>query len=124
MEDNVIIEMTPFIYEDGKTYYFQILKRENSNDYHDLYVYEKIIEEKKNFWGKLKVKEHYKLINQKPELVATKLNTTEIKSEIKKILIAKKAKHQLNGWDGFVGDIPEDVKKSLRRDSRLKDILE
>jgi len=124
MVDNIIIEMTPFIYEDGKTYYFQILKRKYSNYYHDLYVYERILEEKKNFWSKLKVKEHYKLINQKPELVTTKLNTTEIKSEIKKILIAKKAKHLLNGWDGFVGDIPEDVKKSLRRDSRLKDILE
>lgn len=124
MEDNIIIEMTPFIYEDGKTYYFQILKREHSNDYHDLYVYEKIVEEKKNFWGKLKVKEHYKLINQKPELVSIKINTSEIKSDIKKILIAKKAKHQLKGWDGFVGDIPEDVKKSIKRDSRLKDILE
>lgn len=123
MED-IIIEMTPFIYEDGKTYYFQITRRQSSNDFHDLYVYEKIVEEKKNFWGKLKVKEHYKQLNTSPELTNAKLNTWEIKSDIKKILIAKKAKHQLKGWDGFVGDIPEDVKKSLRRDSKLKDILE
>lgn len=122
MED-IIIEMTPFIYEDGKTYYFQIIRRSSTNDYHDLYVYEKIIEEKKNFWGKLKVKEYYKQINKSPELINTNLDTREIKSDIKKILIAKKAKHQLSGWDGFVGDITEDVKKSLRRDSKLKDIL-
>ena len=115
--------MTPFIYEDGKTYYFQISRRSSTNDYHDLYVYEKIVEEKKNFWGKLKVKEYYKQINTSPELINTKLDTQEIKMGIKKILIAKKAKHQLNGWDGFVGNIPEDVKKSLRRDSKLKDIL-
>lgn len=123
MMEDIIIEMTPFIYEDGKTYYFQITRRSSTNDYHDLYVYEKIIEEKKNFWGKLKVKEYYKQINKSPELINTNLDTREIKSDIKKILIAKKAKHQLSGWDGFVGDIPEDVKKSLRRDSKLKDIL-
>lgn len=28
----VIIEMTPFIFEDGNTYYFQIIKRESSNN--------------------------------------------------------------------------------------------
>jgi hypothetical protein len=119
----VIIEMTPFIFEDGNTYYFQILKRESSNDYHDIFVYEKIRQEKKNIFGKVKIKESYKKINDEPELVSISLDTQKIKEDIKKILIANKAKHQLKNWDGFVGDIPNDVKTALRRDSSLKNIL-
>ena len=42
MGAEVIIEMTPFIFEDGNTYYFQIVKRGSSNDWHNLFVYEKI----------------------------------------------------------------------------------
>jgi hypothetical protein len=64
---DVIIEMTPFIFEDGNTYYFQILKRD-SNDYHDIYVYEKIREEKKNIFGRVKVKEYFNQINNRPAL--------------------------------------------------------
>lgn len=44
--------MTPFIFEDGNTYYFKIVKREHSNDFHDLYVYEKVTKKHKSFWGK------------------------------------------------------------------------
>lgn len=123
MKQDVIIEMTPFIFEDGNTYYFEILKRESSNDYHDIYVYEKIIEERKNFWGKLKVKEYFNKINKNPELVSTSLDTNEVKKDLKKILIATKAKHQLRNWDGFVGNIPDDVKTALKRESSLKNIL-
>ena len=123
MKQDVIIEMTPFIFEDGNTYYFEILRRESSNDYHDIYVYEKIIEERKNFWGKLKVKEYFNKINKNPELVSTSLDTNEIKRDLKKILIATKAKHQLRNWDGFVGNIPDDVKTALKRESSLKNIL-
>lgn len=123
MKQDVIIEMTPFIFEDGNTYYFEILRRESSNDYHDIYVYEKIIEERKNFWGKLKVKEYFNKINKNPELVSTSLDTNEVKKDIKKILIATKAKHQLRNWDGFVGNIPDDVKTALKRESSLKNIL-
>ena len=122
-EGDIVIEMTPFIFEDGNTYYFQIVKRGHSNDYHDIYVYEKIREEKKNFWGKLKTNEYFNKINKSPELVSTSLDTNEIKKNIKKILIATKAKHQLKNWDGFVGDIPNDVKTALKRESSLKDIL-
>lgn len=123
MKQDVIIEMTPFIFEDGNTYYFEILRRESSNDYHDIYVYEKIIEERKNFWGKLKVKEYFNKINKNPELVSTSLDTNEVKKDLKKILIATKAKHQLRNWDGFVGNIPDDVKTALKRESSLKNIL-
>jgi hypothetical protein len=38
-------------------------------------------------------------------------------------LIANKATHQLKDWDGFVGDIPDDVKVALKRESSLKNIL-
>jgi len=120
---DVIIEMTPFIFEDGNTYYFQILKRDSSNDYHNIYVYDKVREETKNIFGKIKVKEYFSQINKNPELVRTSLDTNEIKRDIKKILIATKAKHQLKNWDGFVGDIPEDTKVALKRESSLKNIL-
>jgi len=116
----IIIEMTPFIFEDGNTYYFQIHKRDSSNDYHDLYVYEKHTEKK--FWGG--VKESFVCLNiDKPELIEVRLDTYNIKYRIKKILIATKAKHQLKDWDGFVGEVPDDVKKSLKRDGKLKNIL-
>ena len=47
-ENTLIVEMTPFLFEDGNTYYFEIRKR-HSNSYHNLFVYknvEKIIERK------------------------------------------------------------------------------
>ena len=122
-EGDIIIEMTPFIFEDGNTYYFQVLKRGHSNDYHDIYVYEKVKEEKKNFWGKVTVREYFNKINKNPELVGTSLDTNEIKKDIKKILIATKARHQLKNWDGFVGNIPDDTKVALKRESSLKNIL-
>lgn len=123
MEEEIIIEMTPFIFEDGKKYYFQILKREHSNDYHDIYVYEKVKKETRNFFGRVKVSEEFVRINKKPELVSIELRTDEIKKDIKKILVANKADYRLKNWDGFVGDVPNDVKTALKRDNSLKDIL-
>lgn len=121
--DNIVIKMTPFIFEDGKTYYFQIEDRDSSNDYHDLYVYKKVVEKRKFLWWKWE-NIRYDLINESPELVSTKLNIVEIKSDIKKIIIAKSANHQIKGWDGFVGDVPEELKKSMSRDSKLSDLLD
>ena len=43
----IVIKMTPFIFEDGNTYYFQIEDRDSSNDYHDLYVYKKVVIKRK-----------------------------------------------------------------------------
>ena len=126
-EIEVIIEMTPFIFEDGNTYYFQIVKRGYSNDYHDLFVYEKVrVKSKsKSFWGKVTIteSENFVKVSEKSELISAKLNTVEIKREIKKILIANKDIHQLKDWDGFVGDIPDDVKVALKREISLKNIL-
>ena len=122
-DETIIIEMTPFIFEDGNTYYFQIVKRGYSNDYHNIFVYKKVKTEKKNFWGKVKVIEDFAIINKDPKLISVKLDTVEIKKDIKKILVANKATHQLKNWDGFVGDIPDDVKVSLKRENSLNKIL-
>jgi hypothetical protein len=122
-ELGVIIEMTPFLFEDGKIYYFQILKREYSNDYHDIFVYEKIEKVSRNFWGRVEKKEEFKLVNKRPELVSVNLDADEIKKDIKKILVANKAKYQLKDWDGFVGNIPDDLKVAIKRDVLLGNIL-
>jgi hypothetical protein len=126
-EEKIVIEMTPFIFEDGNTYYFQIVKRGSSNDYHDIFVYEKIkvTNKIKSFWGKITSTEFDKFqkVSDRPELISVNLDTNEIKREIKKILIATKGKHQLKNWDGFVGNIPDDVKVALKRESSLKNIL-
>ncbi len=111
--------MTPFVFEDGNTYYFKIYERDSSNDYHDLYVFEKVV--RKRFLIGDKVT--YVQLNDSAELVSSNLSTYEIKRDIRKILIAKKATHQLKDWDGFVGEVPDDVKVALKRDGKLKDIL-
>lgn len=119
MSKEIIVEMTPFIFEDGNIYYFQIFKRESSNDYHDLYVYKK--ETYKSWYGK--AKEKYTQLNERPELVDIKLNATEIKSDIKKIINSRKANIEIEGWDGFVGDVPEELKVAIKREANLKSIL-
>jgi hypothetical protein len=113
----IIIEMTPFLFEDGNTYYFQVKSRD-SNNYHRLDVYEKIVG--KTFWGKEKIS--YQQIGEH-ELVGTKLDTSDIKKQIYKILGANKVEYILKDWDGFVGCIPDDVKKALTRNSKLNDLL-
>ena len=118
----IIIEMTPFIFEDGKKYYFNITKRTSTNDWHDLWVYEKVEKETKKWFKTIKSTEYVK-VNDKPELISSDLNTSEIKRDIKKIIVANKASYQLKDWDGLVGDIPNDIKTALKRDSKLNDLL-
>ena len=93
----------------------------------DLFVYEKIkvTNKIKSFWGKITSteSEKFKKVSDRPELISVNLDTSEIKRDIKKILISTKAKHQLKNWDGFVGNIPDDVKVALKRESSLKNIL-
>jgi hypothetical protein len=115
---NVVIEMTPFLFEDGNTYYFQIF--EFTNSYHALYVYEKKV--KTVGWIFKEEVEEYLQIGDK-ELVDIKLDTAEIKIDIIKILTAKKAHKKLINWDGIVGNIPEDVKVALKRESKLNDLF-
>jgi hypothetical protein len=119
-----IIEKTPFIFEDGNIYYFEITKRSGSNDYHDLWVYEKVKVDIKFLWIKIKEVEEYNLISDRAELVRVNLDTREIKSEIKKVLISKKVKTHLKDWDGFVGDVPEEMKMAIKREAKLNNILQ
>lgn len=116
--DKIIIEMTSFIFEDGNTYYFQIYKRDHSNDYHNLFVYEKI--EYKTWYGSNRSK--YNQLNYSPELICVKLDSKEIKTHIIKILTGTKAVYKIKDWDGFVGDIPDEAKKSLSRNDKLNDL--
>lgn len=115
--------MTPFIFEDGNTYYFKIVKREHSNDYHNLYVYEKVTTKIKSFFGKVTENVTYNRLNDSPGLVETKLNTSDVKNKIYQIVVATRATNQLKDWDGFVGNVPDDVKKAILRDGKLKNIL-
>ena len=118
MDKNVIVEMTPFIFEDGNTYYFQILKR--STSFHDLFVYKK--EKRRNFW--LKSYDEMVCLNEDdPKLVNIPVSTINVKSLIFDVLKSiEEAK--LVGWDGFVGNISDEVKKSLIRESKLDNILD
>jgi hypothetical protein len=123
----IIVEMTPVVFEDGNIYYFQVLKRESSNDYHDLFVYRKIDIDKSSFFDKLfkkvNIVSEFEQINDRPELISISLNVREIKSDIIKIINSTKANKQIEGWDGFVGDVPEHLKQALKREAKLKDIL-
>jgi hypothetical protein len=123
----VIIEMTPFVFEDGKIYYFQVLRRRSTNDFHDLYVYEKKDIDKSSFlekiFNKKTIVHEFKSINERPELISVKLDLNEIKSDIKKIINSTRAVSQIKGWDGFVGDVPEDLKQAIKREAKLNSIL-
>lgn len=120
--DDIVIKMTPFIFENGNTYYFKIVRREGCNDYHDLYVYNKVVIKKKFLWWEWE-NIRYDQLNESGEMVSVKLDTSEVKREIHKVIIARSAVHQLKGWDGFVGNVPEELKKSLQRDSKLNDLF-
>ena len=127
-KNTIAIKMTPFIFEDGKTYYFEIheqddlLRKITNNDYHDLYVYKKVVTKRKFLWWKWE-NIRYDLINESPEWVSTKLNSSEIKADIKKVIIAESAKKQIKGWDGFVGDVPQEIKAAHKRDSKISDLI-
>lgn len=129
MERNdIIVEMTPFIFEDGETYYFDIRKR-YTNVYHDLFVYKKIekVIERRTWFGfgatEKETKTEIKCLNPgNGSLVNIELRAAEIKKEIKDIIVSNQAVTKIKDWDGFVGDIPENVKKSLSRENKLKDL--
>lgn len=120
--DDIVIKMTPFIFENGNTYYFKIVRRDGCNDYHDLYVYNKVVIKKNFLWWEWE-NVRYDQLNESGEMVSVKLDTSEVKREIHKIIIARSAVHQLKGWDGFVGNVPEELKKSLQRESKLNDLF-
>ena len=120
--DDIVIKMTPFIFENGNTYYFKIVRRDGSTDFHDLYVYNKVVIKRNFLWWTWE-NVRYDQFNERGEMVSVKLITSEVKREIHKIIIARSAVHQLKGWDGFVGNVPEELKKSMQRDSKLNDLF-
>ena len=131
-ENTLIVEMTPFLFEDGNTYYFEIRKRHGNiyhNIYHNLFVYKNVekITERKTWFGlgptEKKVTSELVCINKdSAALVNISLDSKEVKKEIKDVIIANQAVTKIKDWDGFVGDMPEDVKKSLSRDNKLKEL--
>ena len=127
-KNTIIVEMTPFLFEDGKTYYFDIRKR-YSNSWHDLFVYKKVdkVTERKTWFGlgatETKVTTEYKCLNpDNGSLVNINLNADEVKKEIKNIILANQAVVRIKDWDGFVGDIPADAKAALAREVKLNDL--
>ncbi len=116
--DKVVIQLTDFIFEDGNTYYFKIYKRESSNNYHALYVYEK--KEYKTWYGSKKTK--YIQLNSSPELIGINLISDDIKEHIIKILTGTKADYKIKDWDGFVGNVTDEDKKGLARNSKLDNL--
>ena len=121
MAKKTIIEMTPFVYEDGNIYYFQIDSK--SSTYHGLYVYKKVTKEYKKFFRKFRKDEYICLNPDDEKLINVKLELNDVKKTIKEVLIAYNTT-SIKGWDGIVGNVPEDIKKSFIRDSKLKNILD
>ena len=118
---NIIIKMKPFIFEDGNIYFFEIFKR-SSHVFHGIFVYKKVVTKKSFLFWKWEDIDYVK-INDKEGLVDTILDTSNIKRTIKDIMTKNSVDFQLKDWDGFVGNIPEEVKKSIERDSKLNDLL-
>lgn len=121
MSERIIIDKTPFIFEDGKTYYFEIKSRISSNDYHNLSCFEKIKKIRKFLFIKIENFEYRQIGND--SLININLNKEDVERELKKIINANTI-NAIKGWDGFVGNIPDNIRKSSSRNSKLKDILD
>ena len=129
----ILVEKTPFIFEDGETYYFEIRRRSHgmgtySESYNDLFLFRKVTKKTvtKNWWFSKEVTTYEEVFNQihkEPVLVQIPHDTKNIKDKIKDKLLATSASHNLKDWDGFVGNIPEDAKKMLSRESKLNDLF-
>ena len=127
-KDTIIVEMTPFLFEDGKTYYFDI-KKGWSNSYHYLFVYNKVekVTERTTWFGlgptERKVTSDFVCINKgNGALVNIALKSDEIKREIKNLIVANQAVTKIKDWDGFVGDIPANAKAAMLREAKLNDL--
>jgi hypothetical protein len=116
-----ITEMTPFVFEDGGIYYFQIMKRGTSNIYHDIFVYEKKSFTKKNWFRKKTIEKFVQVGGS--EMIDVNFSMDIIKDAIKKIIRSTKPR-KIDWWDGFVGNVPDDLKKAFIRASKIDDILD
>lgn len=117
---NKITEMTPFVFEDGNIYYFQILKREYSNEYHNIFVYEKKKVLKKKWFRKYYEEEFFQV--GEPEMINIDFDVQVLKSRICKVIRSTKPK-MVDGWDGFVGDVPDDLKKAFVRAAKIGNLF-
>lgn len=117
MSGRSVVTMTPFVFEDGKIYYFEIKSR-SGNDYHDLFCYTKV---RKSIFYFFKYDKFKQIGNS--ELVDSNLNKNNIEYKLS-ILIKAHTVNAIPGWDGFVGKVPEDIKKSILRNAKLGDILD
>ncbi len=121
MSKNIITDLTSFVFEDGNIYYFQILEREYINFYHELFVYEKKKFVQKKWFFKNKVVEKFVQVGSS-QLIDIDINVNDLKSEICSVIRSTKPK-VIDGWDGFVGEIPDDLKKAFIRSSKIDDLF-
>lgn len=112
MSKSKITDPIPFVFEDGNIYYFQIFTFSTGN-YHDLFVYEK-----KKFFV---VVEKFVQVGSS-KLIKIDIGVDDLKSEICSIIRSTKPK-VIDGWDGFVGEIPDDLKKAFIRSSKIDDLF-
>ena len=105
--ERTIVPYTKFLYEDGNYYHFKITDRSSYSTYYNIRCYKKT-----------KIGLYQEVGKEK--MVDTDLKQSKIKKEIKQILQPYTAKFNGNQWDGFVGDIPMDV----RREGRFKELLD
>lgn len=120
MSRNKITDLTPFVFEDGDVYYFQIFTFPTGN-YHDLFVYEKKKFFVKKWFFKKEVVEKLVQVGSS-KLIKIDIGVDDLKSEICSIIRSTKPK-VIDGWDGFVGEIPDDLKKAFIRSSKINDIF-
>lgn len=75
----------------------------------------------KKKWFKKKVIEKFVQVGSS-QPIDVDIDVNGLKSEICKVLRATKPK-AIKGWDGFVGDIPDDLKKAFIRSSKIGDLF-
>jgi hypothetical protein len=139
-EPKILIDMTPFVYEDLVTYHFRAVSRDSGDfvsNFCDLEIFENKITEKietvtttTGWWlWKTEIKKVTTYNTEEKILIATEtlMRTSENDvAQIKNVLRNGLKKHlgfSLDGWDGFVGNIPEDIKTRMSRNSKIKDLL-
>lgn len=76
---------------------------------------------KKKWFFKNKVVEKFVQVGSS-QLIDIDINVNDLKSEICSVIRSTKPK-VIDGWDGFVGEIPDDLKKAFIRSSKIDDLF-
>jgi hypothetical protein len=104
MENKIIIEMTPFIFEDGKIYYFEIRSR-LTNKYHNLFCFKKVKKTKAKTFLFFKIGEmeydEYEQIGSCQLIDSNCLNKENIESEICQLIRS----HSIKSRDSKIDDL-------------------